>query len=617
MADAQNQQLPPPPSFGIRVLIWLRNYFTVIGVLATVIPILFIYSISKIAKHQMAKHAEQTITIEPDSQLTLKLSGTIEQNEPGFSDLLFSRFFHQERAIYMSQLRSALRRAGTDDRIKSLAIEISDLHGDAASMSEMREMFVEFRAKNKEIVAMVHDADEWNYYLASAANKIVLNPTSPITIPGPMFQLVYLGEALRKIGVDIEVVRAGKYKSAFEPLVLDQPSEATLEQYKSMNTSLLNHIAEVVAKSRGKSPEMVRGWFKQSIFTSKDALDQGLVDEIGYLSDSKTIKTPASQISLTDYVSDTSDSLLPSSSGDDGLALIDATGEIRMSDDAGDNIAPGPMAKRIKWAMKEDKVKAVVLRVSSPGGSAIASDMIWHDLQELAAKKPLVVSMGPYAASGGYYISVPAKKVFAEPTTITGSIGVIGMLPSFEAFKEKYGVSFFIVTESDRRAMLNPGQKSTAFDKQLVESTIDQVYGQFLERVSKGRNLPVDRVEALAQGRVYTGLEAKELGLVDEIGGLTAAFTEAKKLAGLDPTKLYTVHRYEDDELDLAKCLGSPGRLMRCFGSGGAHTTLSLAAPMDEAALLRLGETVKEWLTITKREHSLALWPAYATMRPL
>lgn len=617
-------------SFLHRIWRWIRNYFAFVGFFITLSLVLFAVSINHLAKSHFQKSRKQTITINSNTELTLDLSGNIEQDEPDFPSALISRLFAPDHGIYMSEIRSALRRAGTDERIKSLQIELSDIHGDAASFSELREMLVDFRAKNKNITAMVHNGDEWNYYLASVANRIVLNPASPLTIPGPSFQLVYLGEALRKIGVDIDVVRAGKYKSAFEPLVMDQPSEATLEQYKSMNLSLLNHLVDAVAKSRGKDPEKVRGWFKQSIFTSKDALDQGLVDEIGYLSDTPfkagsgsdaNLGAPA-HLSVSEYASDAGEGgVFPPSARGEGIALIEATGEIHMSDDArSESIAPASMAKRIKWAKNESDVKAVVLRVSSPGGSAIASDMIWHELADLAATKPLVVSMGAYAASGGYYISVPAKKVFAEPTTITGSIGVIGMLPSFEAFKEKYGVSFHIVTESDRRAMLNPGTKATGIDKQLVESTIDQVYRQFLERVSKGRNLPVERVEALAQGRVYTGLEAKDLGLVDEIGGLTAAFSEAKKLGGLDPAKLYPILHYEDDQMDFSRCLGSPARLMRCFGNGGAHAQLGAVdfmAPHDEAELLQLGEVLKTWLTITKKEKALALWTGYLTLNAL
>lgn len=631
------EKSPAPPSEGIphRIWRWLRNYFAFVGFLVTLSSVLFVVSINRIAKSHFQKGHKQTITISPNTELTLNLSGTIEQNEPGITNLIFARFFGNEHGVYMSQIRSALRRAGADDRVKGLQIELADLQGDAATFAELRELFVDFRAKDKKITAMVHNGDEWNYYLASVANRIVLNPTSPITIPGPMFQLIYLGEALRKIGVDIDVVRAGKFKSAFEPLVMDQPSEATLEQYKSMNMSLLGHIVDAVAKSRGKPPEQVRGWFKQTIFTSKDALDQGLVDEIGYLSDApnapaavdaKPDPKPAAagpQLALGDYAAEAGDSnsILPTSIGSDGIGLIEATGEIHMNDDArSEAIAPASMAKRIKWAKNEASVKAVVLRVSSPGGSAIASDMIWHDLQDLAATKPLIVSMGQYAASGGYYISVPAKKIFADPTTITGSIGVIGMLPSFEAFKEKYGVSFHIITESDRRAMLNPGTKASGLDKQLVETTIDQVYRQFLDRVSKGRKLPIERVEALAQGRVYTGLEAKDLGLVDEIGGLTAAFTEAKKLGGLDPTQLYPILHYEDDQMDLSQCLGSPSRLMRCFGNGGAHAQVKAAdflGPRDESELQHLGSILKDWLTITSREHALTLWTGYMTLRPL
>jgi protease-4 len=185
-----------------------------------------------------------------------------------------------------------------------------------------------------------------------------------------------------------------------------------------------------------------------------------------------------------------------------------------------DGITPDRMRRELLWAADEDDVKAVVLRVSSPGGSAVASDMIWNDVKSLAAKKPVVVSMGAYAASGGYYISAPATHVVAEPTTITGSIGVIGMLPNFAPFKDKYGVSFHAVTGTERVALVNPGKTPTDKDRELIGQAIDDTYKTFVGKVADGRSLEISKVEALAQGRVYTGIQALKLGLVDELGGL-------------------------------------------------------------------------------------------------
>ena len=606
------------------ILIWLRNYFVVIGVLATVIPIIFVYSVAKLAKSHAAKAAPEVV-VQEGSELYLDLSGPLQEGEAGFTDALIARFMGGERGVRLPVVRAALRKAEHDERIKGLTIEIGAVAGGSTAFVELRRLVEQFQGHDKKVsksvTVMIHDATDWGYYLASVADHLVLNPASPVSITGPVFNLMYFGEALRKVGVSIEVVRAGKYKSAFEPLVLDQPSEATLEEYSSMNRAILDHLVDAVARGRKKKPEEVRAWYKQSIFTAKDALDQGLVDAIGYADDAAPAGggKAAPRVKLADYSdSDVGSSLLASAGGSDGIAVIDATGEIHMEEsDAGqDDIAPRTITKRIRWAKNDPKVKAVVLRVSSPGGSAIASEMIWHEIKALTDAKPVVVSMGQYAASGGYYISAPAKMIFAEPTTLTGSIGVIGMIPSFEAFKEKYGVSFHIVTESDRRFMLNPGSKSTAFDKQLVESTIDQVYKQFLARVAAGRNIPVEKVAELAQGRVYTGAEGKALGLVDEIGGLSAAMGAAKKLAGFDADKLYPILRYEDDEMDFGQCFGGPSKLMRCFGGGGAHVTAS-GWSMAPDAVTDVALKVKGWVDETSHEHALALWPGYVSLRSL
>ncbi len=611
--QAQNRPTPATNRGGFfrRAGRWIRNYFMVVGIIVTVLPLLLVFSVARLAKSSKARAAAD-ITVDAGTELTLDLAGPIEEGEPGYSDTIIARLFGGDRSLFMSQLRAAMRRATKDERIKGLTLDLTRAGGSMTSLTELRRTLVDFAASGKTVTAMLHSGDENNYYLASAATRIVLNPASGVEIFGPTLNLTYFGEALRKIGVDIEVVRAGKYKSAFEPFVKDEPSEPTLEEYRAIAASLLDHKIEVIAASRKQPAEKVRGWFKRSLFTAPEAAQEGLVDEVGYL----PVVKPDSKgrVKLTDYLIEAgeSDQILPSAIGDDGIALIEASGEIGLLGGDGDSIAPAPITKRIHWAMEESNVKAVVLRINSPGGSATASEMIWKELAELAKVKPLVVSMGGLAASGGYYIAAPAKRIFAEPTTITGSIGVIGMLPNFGPFKEKYGISMYVITESDRAAMLSLAQKPTATDKAMIEKAIDQVYQQFLQRVAEGRGIAIEKVAELAQGRVYTGMQAKTLGLVDELGGLTAAFTEAKKLGGLDPEKLYPVHRYEEDVMDLSRCFGGPARLKRCFGAADAGL-----GPLDDARVQKVAKVVRGWIDTSTNERALALWPAYLAIKPL
>lgn len=603
-----SQQQAPKRGIVKSILIWIRNYFTLIGVLATFLPILLVANLARMQK-QMADDGKGTqLSESAPSRLTLELAGKVAEREPEFTELILQRFMGESRPIYLPEVRNALRRAANDKRIARLELDLGQIEGSAAEFTELRRIVLEFKAKGKPVHAILSDARDWNYYLASAATDIVLNPASPVEIMGPTFHLVYFGEAVRKLGFDLDVVRAGKYKAAFEPFVKDEPSEATLEQYGAMNASLIEHVVAAVAEGRKKSPEEVRGWYKKSIHTADEAVELGLVDKIGYgvgdLLEPRVTKDEA-PVTVPEYAGLTKSEKDDRESVTDqgGIALIEATGEINMvaAPNGGEGIAPSPMRKRVRWALEDEDVKAVVLRISSPGGSAIASDMIWHDLRLLADAKPLVVSMGAVAASGGYYIAMPAKKIFAEPTTITGSIGVIGMMPSLKPFKEKYGVSFYVVTASDRKEMLSMGSKATPEDKALVEHSIDQVYHTFLQRVADGRKMEVPHVHDLAQGRVYTGGEALKLGLVDELGGLQAALNAAKELAGFDVNKLYPLMRYEGDKLDLSECLGSPSKMMKCFGQSAA---VSRVEELQDTAA-----HVQRWLGLAERERALALWP--------
>jgi protease-4 len=643
----------------------IRNYFVAVGVFVTALPILIGVLIAT-AEPGGATRPRLDATKDEPAPLTLQLEGKIAQRDPGFAERILSRLFAGERAIYLPEIRSALRRAKKDPRVARLSIAMTDVEATPAEWTELRRLLVDFKEGGKRIDVLVASADDWGYYAASAADRLLINPASSVSIPGPTFTLVYFGEALRKLGVGIEVLRAGKYKSAFEPLVLDAPSPEALEEYRAMQGSLLDHIVAEVAKGRKKDQKTVREWFKKSVFSASEAVELGLVDGLGHTEELEALEDPAtaakkkepvaredrdpaaeeaakdeekapppegSAVSVAEYFRATegepegAGGPQPKSVTDEGgIALIEAVGEIHMVSEGNsfsdeDGITPGTLHKELRWAGDDDDVKAVVFRVSSPGGSAVASDMIWKDVKELAAKKPVVVSMGAYAASGGYYISVPAQKLIAEPTTITGSIGVIGMLPKVPAFPEKYGVSFHVVSQSDRVALLNPGVPSTDEDKAVMQKTIDETYDTFVSRVAEGRKMKPKAVDALGQGRVYTGVEAKDLGLVDELGGVQLAFDTAKKLAGLDPKSLYPILRYEDDRVNLRDCLRNPLKMLDCLDQGDTRLdlgfdtglgALSPVAPALPAALAaRLAGKAQSWLAVSRREGTMALWPGY------
>ena len=601
----------------------VRNYFLFVGVMTTLFFLALGVAIKRGGRMEVDL-PKSNLSKEKPSVLWLELAGRVTEVEPSFADMVMSRLLGGEEEVYLPSVRKALTKAAKDERIKEFAINMMPLRATPADFAALRKAIMEFRqTSGKPVHVYMADVSDWTYYVASAGTKITLNPAGELNLPGPNFQLVYFGDALKKLGLSFEVVRAGKYKSAFEPFVANVPSEPTLEEYNSMQSSLLDHIVAAVGAGRGKDESTVRGWFKKSLFTPEDAQRAGIVDQLGYLPREEKSAEDSEKLHLDDYLAITKHDPESKETVTDkgGIALIKATGEIHMSSQASgptssdEGINPKDMRKELNWALDNDEVKAVVLRISSPGGSATASDMIWGDINALAAVKPVIVSMGAYAASGGYYIAAPAQRIYAEPTTITGSIGVIGMLPSAEAFADKWGVNFHMISSSDRKQLLDLGSKASAEDKALLERNIASVYRTFTRKVAEGRKMPVEKVEAIAQGRVYTGLQAKEIGLVDEIGGLDVALKKAKELAGFDANKLYPVLHYEEDSFSISECLRRPSRMAECLRRSGSHLRSPVSRLVAETSGPEtLATKIAKWAVEPGSDRTLALWTGYLSL---
>jgi protease-4 len=595
-----------------------------IGILTTVSSILLTVLIVKSASTSTRKFKETPKVISEGKNLilNLKLDGPILEKSPGFEEEFLARIFGKKEGIYLPDLRAMLRLAGKDDKVLGLFLNIDGVEGSFASVTELRDIISEFRDTGKQVYSWFSIGSDKSMYLASTGANISMAPVGDMSLPGPVFTLTYFGEALRKLGVGIEVIRSGKFKSAFEPFIADEPSPATKEMYQSMEADLRKHYVDRISKSRlGDSQsnlDKVAGWFKKSSFTMEQAVKEGIVDSLLYRDEAlAAMETSlvASKIDMDDYEEYRMDSIDPGeeSKPSDSLALIEATGEIHMDGGQEDGvITPSRIHDRVEWALEDATIKAVVLRVSSPGGSAIASDLIWADIARLAAKKPVIVSMGSYAASGGYYISAPATKIIAEPTTITGSIGVIGMVVKFKEFKEKYGLSFHVITGSDRASYYNPGELLTDQDKFIINESIETTYNTFVRKVAEGRKMTEKQVDDIAQGRVWTGQQALDIGLVDELGGLKESYQAAKKLAGLDVNLLYQVKQYKKKKLGLMECLRSPHDMAECFDQGGASLRAGLAlqvsSPADEV-MAQLHRFMKD----VELSPIQAVWPGYFT----
>ncbi len=543
----------------------LTGYFALLGLGITILGVLagiFFY------KHfdgesliSVERGPKASVPLE-DVIVRIKLDRPLSIESIDDRSRLLSRLFSDNLPILVDDVQMVLRRAAADARVKGVLIDVENSSADLSTLSSLRRSLEQYVASNKPLYVHLNEGDSSFYFLGSAATKLNLAPVSGLTIPGPSLQLTYFGSALEKLGVQLEVVKAGKYKAAMEAFVQDAPSTETTEMYQSLEGSLRQSLVASIAAGRKKTPEEVAQWLRRSLFTSQQALAQGLVDRIGYLSDwEEELKKEAQAKDFVDddhYLSGSDSIDTAQYSGDDqSLGLIEATGEIVMGSGGagGGVITPERLIEQLQWAKADAKIKAVVLRVDSPGGSALASDLIWDEVKKLVAVKPVVVSMGSVAASGGYYISAPASLIIAEPTTITGSIGVVGAIPKGLQVGEKWGVHFHVITGSDRKNYLNFGTPSTAEDKALLGESIKEVYDTFVNKVAEGRKQPPQRVFEIAEGRVYTGAEAQKLGLVDRLGGLKEAMQAAKELAKLDSQKLYTVKRFRPKARNLLDCL--------------------------------------------------------------
>lgn len=480
--------------------------------------------------------------------------------------------------LSLYQTLQAIDVAARDDRIKGICLRpLGPGTMSGAAIEELRKALLDFKQSGKFVVAYGEGYEQGHYFLATAADKIYLQKEGMLSWQGMAMTTPFFKGLFDKIGIEYEIFRPSscKYKSAVEPYFLTRMSPANREQNRVMVNSMWRVIAEAVVESRGFASldELNRLTDNLSLCLPEDALKHGMVDGLIYEDELEGIFTELgvepndegdiNYISLGEYVAQ----LTPDVSNltDPRITILYADGAIVDGEGvyAGE-IYGNTLAAAVAELRKDDDVKAVVLRVNSPGGSALASDLIWRELKLLQAEKPLIVSMGAYAASGGYYISAPADAILADRLTLTGSIGVYGAFPvAQELMENKLGITFDGV-KSNRSADFGQGflvgmnRPTTPLEKQLLIRSVDKVYESFTTKVSEGRNLPLERVLEIAEGRVWTGVDALEIGLVDAHGGLEEAIAVAADKAGLEN---YRVEEY----------LETPEGLAALFSSFNAH----------------------------------------------
>jgi len=509
--------------------------FLLAGILMFIIFIGIIVSAVSVGSKETVFVPEKTILV-----LTLDQPINDRSSDNPFAHINFTRP-DMSTQLGLNDIISSIKKASTDSKVKGIYLELSDVPSGQATIEEIRNTLLDFKKSGKFIVSYAEVFTQKSYYLASVSDKIYLNPAGDMEFKGMVGQVMFFKGLLDKIDVEAQVIRHGKFKSAIEPFTLDKMSEPNKVQTLTFISGMWNHILSGISASRNIPVENLTAIANEfKIQSPDDAVSLKLVDKLLYKDEvlvelknrveAKTIKE-LKLMKLGKYAKAPADD--KKSSGDK-IAVIYATGNIISGEGDDASIGSESISKAIRKARLDDKVKAVVLRVNSPGGSALASDVIWREMLLTKASKPVVVSMGNVAASGGYYIACAADKIFAYPNTITGSIGVFGIIPNMkEMFSKNLGITFDEVKTNPYADYIPITRPMTDGEKKIITHDIENIYSTFITHVSEGRKMTVAQVDSIGQGRVWSGVDAKRLGLVDEFGGLDDAIAEAAKLAKL------------------------------------------------------------------------------------
>lgn len=489
-------------------------------------------------------------TIADNSVLTLRVSGSLPDFVP--HDPLRKFFGGDQQSL--TDLVEQFNKAKVDNRIKVILLDINMSGVGWGKAEEIRDAIADFRSSGKSVYAYMEIGMNKEYYIASACDKIYLAPPGELFINGLAADVMFFRGSLDKLGVYPDIFQIGKYKSAGDTFTRKEMSPEHRDFMNSLLDDLFNRYVSAIAKARGKTEDEVRAIIDDAPYGSQKAKEVGLIDGVAYREEvEKELKTKLGYkdsenlklVSTSDY-----NQVSPESLGLDkgeNIAVIYATGEINSgqsenSPGGGQSIGSATLSRAITDAREDKSIKAIVIRVDSPGGSGLASDIIWHAVDAAREKKPVVISMGDVAASGGYYISAPASKILAQPSTITGSIGVVAGKPVLRGFYDWIGLSNEYILRGKNAGMFRETEKFSDSERVKFEDWIKNTYyNDFVPKVAKGRNKDAAYVDSVGQGRVWTGSQGKEKGLVDEFGGLDRAVEVAKELARLPKDK--GVHR--------------------------------------------------------------------------
>lgn len=535
----------------------MREFFkyvfaTIVGVVISGV-VLFMLFVAVIIGFISSIESDGPATISSNTVLFLNLDQAIVERTP---DDPFSKLpilgSDGEKSIGFNDIIKALKKAKTDDNIKCVYLSVSSPNAGFATMREVRDAIIDFKTSGKKVIAYSEVYTQGAYYLASAANKIYLNPEGTLEFKGLSSELMFFKGALEKLGIEAQIIRVGNYKSAVEPFINDKMSDKNREQVTAYLYGLYNTFLDGIAQSRKLSKDTLHHIANDyKIQQPKDALAHKMVDGLKYkdeiIAELKSLAGIKSDINLktvniNEYAK--SPTIFDDNSGDNKIAVIYANGDINGGEGSDETIGSERISRTIRKARLDKNIKAVVLRVNSPGGSALASDVIWREIVLTKKVKPVIASFGDVAASGGYYIACAADSIFVQPNTITGSIGVFGVIPNFQnLLNNKLGVTFDGVQTGTYANIMSTTRPLTAGERLIIQTEVNRIYDSFITKVAEGRKKSKAYIDSIGGGRVWVGTDAVKIGLADRTGSFQEAITAAAKKA---KTKDYKVVEYPE-----------------------------------------------------------------------
>lgn len=528
---------------------------SLLGILITgvVTTLIIVFSIINSFKDSI-KGDDKTYKSKENSVLRMNLNGDIIERgvKNPFGELDLGPLM-PKTCLGLNDIIANLKKAKNDKDIKGIFLEVSEPTAGFATIEEIRNALLDFKSSGKFIYAYSEVYSQKAYYLASTANKVYLNPQGGMEVKGLSSQIMFYKNMLDKFNIEVQIFRHGKFKSAIEPFMLDKMSDANRAQVETYLGALWNQMTLGISKARNVSVADINAMADNlSIRNPEDALNNKLVDELKYEDEvfdaiKKTINIKENDkihfVSLDDY-SHAPDHIKFSKNK---IAIIYAVGEIVSGKSDDSKMGSESIVKAIRQARLDTNIKAIVFRVNSPGGSALASDVMWREVTLAKKAKPFIVSMGDVAASGGYYISCAADRIFAQPNTITGSIGVFGMLPNAQkALSEKLGITIDTVNTNKHSDVGTILRGVTTEEHAYVQQSVEHIYDIFITKVAEGRKMQKNNVDSIGQGRVWSGSDAIKINLVDELGGINEAIAYAAKQAKLTEYKIIDLPKQKD-----------------------------------------------------------------------